>query len=219
MTKPARKRGRKRTRGPTTASEFNSVLAALDDAGYSFGSDLGLVPKDSASSEEALTDLMARYPGFGREVQALLDHVVFDADLDQKVLGTAEGLAAKVDAAREKIFTSSWLEEYLVGNASKVPTFNLLDWEVVIKTSEYAVPGATGFAYALLSLHTLERPSEARDQRSFSIGARGLDLLIETLQGVRQHLEVATAVGGRLSEVHEQLRLAPPYLEETDEQG
>lgn len=148
-----------------TVEEFGKVLDKLEALGITWSADIPPLPvlidkKNRAvlSSEEYI-QLQEEYPTFPRELGAIILHELTGGGALRVVAGDAEQLKQKA-ALLSGILTQGYRTEFFFRYAIKVPYFEDIDWEVVVKAYERGVKDMVKTPYALLTL-TLRQPTDS----------------------------------------------------------
>jgi hypothetical protein len=153
------KAGPAEKRGPFTADEFRKAWEKLCALGVTWTTDIPPVPSFLDGYERDATfwkkyeELQKEYPTFPRELGSAILH-----GLLKPQPGTE--MDEKVNIIRSALLTHKYRTEFFFKYAIKVPYFEDLDWEVVIKAHERGVTAMPKIAYALLSL-TLRNPVDS----------------------------------------------------------
>ena len=191
-----------------TANEFRSVFERLDNLGITWTADIPPLPtikekgKGQFSSEE-YNLIQKEYPRFPRELTALIFHALIGSRFSEDLIGTEEAVREKVAVLNEKLITPQYRSDFFFRYAIKVPYFENIDWEVVIKAYERGVKDMPKTPYVLLNL-ILRNPiditiplthavNEDREPEFITVAANEnlLDSLIEHLTEARLALEKA----------------------------
>lgn len=143
---------------PLSPEAFRDALKRVDDLGLTWSADraLHVKPKqpelEDALYSEDFSKIQAQYPSLPRELTAVVFHALTGKDAPESVVGSDADLEKKIAAVRDFIITIEFRSEFFFKHAIKVPYFESVDWEVVVKTSEKNVKDMPGTAYALLLL-------------------------------------------------------------------
>lgn len=147
----------KAERGPLTVDEFRTVVNKLDEIGITWTADIPPLPTPkekgnrSVFSNEQYIQLQTDYPKFPSELSAVIFHELMGSKIPQSVAGTEEDLKAKATILSD-VLTQGYRTEFFFRYAIKVPYFEDVDWEVVIKAYERGVKNMPKTPYALLNL-------------------------------------------------------------------
>lgn len=138
-------------KGPLTAEKFREAWEQLRALGITWTTDVLPVPSflegynRDAAFWKRYVELQKEFPGFPRELASVVMH-----GLVAPQPGTE--LDEKVNIIRSDLLTHDYRAEFFFKYATKVPYFDDLDWEVVIKAHERGVNAMPRIAYALLRL-------------------------------------------------------------------
>jgi hypothetical protein len=206
-TPPAPERQEKREqRKPLTSEEFRRALDAIDANGMTWTADFPPRPiikpdaRERFSSEE-YSRIRKEYPTFPREVVSLIFSELTGAATPEHLVGDQQGVQEKIAALNEKLLTLQYRSEFFFKYAIKVPYFEAIDWEVVIKAYERGIKSMPKTPYVLLNLITrspvdptkpfMEAIEEERHAEFITVAAdeQLLDHLIENLTAAREALE------------------------------
>lgn len=191
---------------PLTADQFRSALEEMSKLGLTWTADFPPVPTfiddDSRSlfSREEYSRLQQEYPRLPREITALLFHELVGTNVSESIVGTEEEVKGKVVVLNEKLFTKQFRSDFFFKFATKVPYFETIDWEVVIKAYEKGVKKMPQTPYVLLNI-IIRSPSdvtkpiweaveEEREPEFITVAANEhlLETLIDTLVEAHQAL-------------------------------
>jgi hypothetical protein len=199
---------------PLNAEEFQLVLQKLNELGVSWTADYPpriKPPKNPDKSfYEEFSKIQKEYPLFPHILGSVIFHAltgrvpsfpfVNDEELGKKAL------------ALNGFITDDFRSEFFFKYAIKVPYFENLDWEVVVKTYEKNVDHMPRIAYAILSLIFRKpvdstRPLEdvtnepnAPDFFTVAVNEYLVDRLLATLTDVKNALNKAQRVANVLDE-------------------
>lgn len=140
---------------PLTPEEFKQVWDKLNELGITWTTDIPPAPKfkpdwkPTATFSKEYRELQERYPTFPRELSRVILHKL----LHKPHEGKAEQKAGMISG----LLTQEYRSEFFFKYAIKVPYFEDIDWEVVIKAYERGAYRMPKIAYALLAL-TLREP-------------------------------------------------------------
>jgi hypothetical protein len=206
------KAGSAEKRGPFTADEFRKAWEKLRALGVTWTTDIPPVPSFLEDYERDATfwkkyeELQKEYPTFPRELGTAILH-----GLLKPQPGTE--LDEKVNIIRSDLLTHEYRSEFFFKYAIKVPYFEDVDWEVVIKAHERGVHAMPKIAYALLMLTfrnpvdstlTVEDASEQYREPEFvtvAVNEELIDKLIETLAKARNALGKAQQLAESLTDL------------------
>jgi hypothetical protein len=141
---------------PLTGNEFRTAWQKLRELGVSWTTDIPPEPLFKENYDRDATfwaeyrRIQKEYPNFPRELGTAVLHALLHpqggVDLDQKS-----------EIIRADLLTQEYRSEFFFKYAIKVPYFEDIDWEIVIKAHERGVRSMPKIAYALLML-TLRNP-------------------------------------------------------------
>lgn len=198
---------------PLTPEQFREALQRFSDLGLVWTADRPphVKPGDKADDSVLLSpefeQFQSDYPRLPREVSSIAFHYITGSECTADIAGDTETLRKKIEIAREFYLNNEFRDEFFFKHAIKVPYFNQIDWEVVIKAAEKNVHIFAGVAYALLSLH-LDSPdgSQAKKQTlTVAVNTALVDKLIATLGEVKKALGVSTDLAGKLHGIIEKM--------------
>jgi hypothetical protein len=192
-------RGSTENKGPLTSDEFRKAWEKLRTLGVTWTTDIPPIPsflegydRDAAFWKD-YAELQNEFPTFPRELGKTILHGLLKpqpgTDLDEKV-----------NIIRSDLLTHDYRSDFFFKYAIKVPYFEDVDWEVVIKAHERGVVAMPKIAYALLMLTfrnpvdstlTVEDASEQdREPQFITVAANEelIDKLIGTLVEAREAL-------------------------------
>lgn len=216
VQREVRKREAEVERKPLNADEFRSALEEMRKLGLTWSADFPPVPifidDDSRSqfSREGYSRLQQEYPTLPREIGALLFHELVGANVSESIVGTEEEIKGKVAVLNEKLFSKEFRSDFFFKFATKVPYFETIDWEVVIKAYEKGVKKMPKTPYVLLNIILRNPPDvtkpiweaveEEREPDYITVAANEhlLETLIDTL--VEAHQALGQAKQAILSE-------------------
>jgi len=189
---------------PLAPDDFRGVLQRIDALGLTWTADRQprVKAKDPQSEgvlfSEDFQDIQKNYPSLPRELgvvmsYALTGNKVFVAG-GIEVVGGEEFLEQKATIVRELLATPEYRSEFFFKHAIKVPYFESIDWEVVLKTYEKNVERPIGVPYALLLLtfhNTNPNVGKIDEHRNVTVAAdvNLVNKLIATLIEVKTALE------------------------------
>jgi hypothetical protein len=184
---------------PLTADEFRHVLERLSELGLTFTADRipRVIAKDPKSEEGFLSDefdqLQTAYPNLPRELSAVVYHALTGVPAAESVVGSEEDLEKKVRAVRDLVLTANYRSEFFFQYAIKLPYFETIDWEVVLKTHERNVQELPAVAYAilLLTFHNTNQLNQQHENVTVVANLRLVNKLIGILADVKAALENA----------------------------
>jgi len=197
---------------PLHPSEFRSVLEQLDELGLIWTSDLPprLIAKEPQingdSTSKRLAEIQTDYPEFPNELGYVIWYALTGAEPSVDEVGTKEELDNKTAVVRERLITPEFREEFFFRHMLKVPYFDSLDWEVVVKTSERGVQAPPGTAYALVSLLLESHPygGKTAQQITFAINHQRLEKLFRLFGDLSIALQKAHRIGDSLHRIPEE---------------
>ncbi|MGI8654293.1 MAG: hypothetical protein ACR2LC_03635 [Pyrinomonadaceae bacterium] len=189
---------------PLTPEEFQKVLKRVDELGLTWTADRypRIKAKDiqleGALFSEGFEDIRTRYPELPRELSVVVSYALtgnkaFVAG-GVEAIGGEDYLEPKAAIARELIITPEYRAEFFFKHSIKVPYFESIDWEVVLKTHEKNVARPVGVPYALLLLtfHNTNPKAGKLDEHqniTVAVDERLIDGLMSTLIEVKAALE------------------------------
>jgi len=168
-----------------------------------------VIPKEGTSDDvllsEVFTQIQGVYPALPRELGTVVFHALTGMPAHESVVGSKDDLQRKVSTVHELLITPNYRSEYFFKHAIKVPYFEGIDWEVLLKTHERNVEGMPGMAYALLML-TFHNPNprvgkiDEHQNMTVAVNVNLVDKLIGLLIDVRTALESAEKLIEKLNE-------------------
>lgn len=191
---------------PLSPDKFRRALLEIDSLGLTWTSDLppDLVAKskDKSSnfSAEKLEQIEDRYPNLPNELGYVIWYALTGTKPLTDLVGTEADLQAKAEVVKELLVTPEFRDEFFFTQMVKVPSFDNVDWEVIVKTSERGVQHFPGNAYALMTL-LMEGNSHYGDKRepvTFAINEVRLERLLAALIDMRTALQRARKFGNQL---------------------
>lgn len=198
-------------RQPLTVDQFRKAWEELEKLGITWTTDVPPLPTFREDFEqqpdftERYRELEKRYPTFPRELGTVIMHKLMHADVGGKVDQKAEVI--------RDLLTQKYRSEFFFKYAIKVPYFEDIDWEIVIKAFERACHGMPKIAYALLMLAfrnpvdtTLSVEDAANEYRepefiTVAVNEDLIDNLIAKLSVVRTALAKAQGVADSLPDM------------------
>jgi len=201
-------------RKPLTPEEFRQAWDKLNELKITWTTDIPPVPqfrKDWEDTPEfwtAYREVQKQFPNFPRDLGNAILHKLLHKPIDGRVDAKAEIAGS--------LLTQEYRSEFFFKYAIKVPYFEDIDWEVVIKAYERGAHPMPKIAYALLQL-TLREPvnttlsveeaaNEYREPQFITVAVNEqlIDTLIDKLVTIRQSLEKAQRAAERLTEMEAQ---------------
>lgn len=198
-------------RKPLTVDQFRDAWERLEKLGITWTTDVPPLPTFKEGLEEA-ADFIERYkeiqkefPTFPRELGTVILHQLMHA-----------GVGVEIDQKAEivrSLLTQKYRSEFFFKYAIKVPYFEDIDWEVVIKAYERACHGMPKIAYALLMLTfrnpvdtTLTVEDAANEYRepefiTVAVNEELIDNLLAKLSVIRTALTKAQGVADSLPDM------------------
>lgn len=216
-------------REPLTVDEFRFALEKLDALGITWTTDIPPHPvfkkgiKRSKSFRDEYHQLQKKYPQFPHELGAVIFNALLGSKQSPLIVGSEETLKEKAALINQVLLTQEYRSEYFFKFAIKVPYFEEIDWEVVIKAYERGTRNMPKIAYSLLSLSlrdpidtTLsleEGANESRDVKFITVAVNEhlIDRLIGRLTDAKNALEKA-----QRAVLSEQNALEEEYADESD---
>lgn len=188
-----------------TPQRFREVLKEIEGLGLTWTSDLPpqLVATDqdgSSFTSEKLREIQDKYPSFPNELGYVIWYALTGTEPLTDLVGTRTDLQLKAEIVREILITPEFRDEFFFSHMVKVPSFDNVDWEVIVKTSERGVQRFPGNAYALVTI-LMEGNAHYGDKRqsvTFAINEARLERLLTVLTEMRESLKQAGAYGYRL---------------------
>lgn len=197
---------------PLTVDEFRAVLREVDDLGLTWVAHYPTRPifkKDAKFDEsfrEKYIQIQNNYPHFPQEMSSLIAYALLGHKQSPDVVGDEDTLKEKAALLHQTLLTREFRNEFFFKFAIKVPYFEDIDWEIVVKAFERGVKEMPKVAYALLSL-TIRDPvdttlsleecgTEYRTPKFVTVAADGILLgkLITRLSEAKSALEKAHRV-------------------------
>ncbi len=189
---------------PLPPDEFRNVLQRIDALGLTWTADRQpRIRAKDPESEGALfskdfQDIQTNYPGLPRELSVVTSYALtgnktfIAAGID--VIGGEEFLEQKAAIVRDLLATPEYRSEFFFKHAIKIPYFESIDWEVVLKTYEKNVERPIGIPYALLLLtfhNTNPNVGKIDEHQNLTVAAdvNLVNKLIATLVEVKTALE------------------------------
>jgi hypothetical protein len=196
---------------PLSADQFRNALERLAALGLTWTADR--IPRVVAKSPEAedafLSEeyrrLQADYPHLPRELSAVVFHALTGMPAHESVVGNTDELEKKIKAFRDLVLTADYRSEFFFKYATKVPYFEGIDWEIVLKTHERNVEGFPAVAYALLLLtfHNSNPTVSGLNEHqnvTVAVNLKLVNKLIRILVDIKSGLEDARRLGEKLTE-------------------
>lgn len=189
-----------------TAAEFRSVLHKIDNLGFTWTSELppSLVTKDGVANgtfaSKKLEEIQNTYPEFPNALGYVIWYAITGTQPLTDVVGTEEDLQAKSAIVWELLITPEFRDEFFFRHMLKIPSFDNVDWEIVVKTAERGVQRFPGNAYAMVSILLEGNPhyNGKNETVSFAINESRLAKLIKVLDEMRVALQRAREIGHQL---------------------
>lgn len=195
-------------RKPLTGDQFREALDKLERLGITWTADVPPIPifkerEKGQFSKEEYSRIQRDYPTFPRELVALAFYELIGSKISETIIGNEEEVQQKVAILNERLFTPQFRSDFFFKFAIKVPYFEDVDWEVVIKAYERGVKNMPKTPYVLLNLilrnpiditvPLLDAVNEEREAEFITVAANEylLDKLIEHLMEARGALEKA----------------------------
>jgi hypothetical protein len=192
---------------PLTPDGFRAVLLEIDALGLTWTSDLP--PQLAAKAEdgssnfasEKLKEIEDRYPSLPNELGYVIWYALTGTVPLTDLVGSRSDLRAKAEIVQELLITPEFRDEFFFSQMVKVPSFDNVDWEVVVKTSERGVQRFPGNAYALVTIlmESNSHYGDKRDIATFAINEARLEKLLAIFIDMRDALRRAREVSYRLS--------------------
>ncbi len=143
---------------PLTPGRFEDGIKRLDALGLTFSVDLfpSIKPKNDSSPDiidaEEFEDIQDSYPILPREVGLVAHNTITGNSHGLDLLGGREFFERKSEIVERLVLTSKYREDFFFQHALKVPYFESIDWEIILKTHENGVKNTVSVPYALLML-------------------------------------------------------------------
>jgi hypothetical protein len=193
-----------------TPENFRQVLQQIAALGLTWTSDLPpqLVAKEqdgSSFASENLREIQDKYPSFPNELGYVIWYALTGTEPLTDLAGSRTDLRLKAEIVREELITPEFRDEFFFSHMVKVPSFDNVDWEVIVKTSERGVQRFPGNAYALVTI-LMEGNAHYGDKRenvTFAINEARLEKLLTVLKDMRESLKRAGAYGYQLRQGEE----------------
>lgn len=197
-----------------TVDQFRDAWEQLKKLGITWTTDVPPLPEFKEGFEqpsdfaERYRELQKQFPTFPRELGTVILHKLMHA----KVGGEIDQKAGLIS----DLLTHKYRSEFFFKYAIKVPYFEDIDWEVVIKAFERSCHGMPKIAYALLMLAfrdpvdtTLSVEDAANEYRepefiTVAVNEDLLDNLINKLSVIRTALAKAQKVADSLPDMEEE---------------
>lgn len=185
---------------PLTPEEFEDGVRKLDMLGLTFSVDLfpSIVAKNESSPElidaSEFESLQEKYPALPREVGFVAHNTLTGREDALDLLGGKENFEKKSKIIRELVLTDEYKADFFFKHALKVPYFESIDWEVILKTHEKGVNGVVSIPYALLMLtfhNTNPKVGQLDAHQNFTVAVNRdlIDKMLATFADVRAALE------------------------------
>jgi len=193
-----------------SVDEFRKAWNRASQLGLTWTTDVPPIPvlktghTPGPSFKKEYRALRKDFPNFPRELGTIVLHTLLHPHKH-------EGADEKVEIIKD-LLTQEYRSEFFFKYAIKVPYFEDIDWEVVIKTHERGVAKMPKIAYALLMLtfrnpvnSTLSVEDAANEYRepefiTVAVNEELIDGLINKLTTTRNALEAAQALAGSIPE-------------------
>jgi hypothetical protein len=196
---------------PLTVDQFRDAWEQLDRLGITWTTDVPPLPmfregvQEAPDFTERYKQIQKQFPTFPRELGTVILHKLMHADAGGEV-------DQKAEIVRD-LLTQKYRSEFFFKYAIKVPYFEEIDWEVVIKAFERACHGMPKIAYALLNL-TFRNPvdttltvedaaNEYREPEFITVAVNEdlIDKLLARLSEIRIALHKAQGVADSLPDM------------------
>jgi hypothetical protein len=195
---------------PLTATEFQEVWNKLDKLGITWNTDIPPTPvfkpgcKRDTEFWAKFLEIQRQYPNFPNELSGAVLHALLHPTSDKPIDGKVQSI--------DTLLSQDYRAEFFFKYATKVSSFEEIDWEVVVKAYEKGTERMPKIAYALLSL-VLRNPvnttlslEEAANEHlepefvTVAVNEKLVDKLISRLVDVKAALEKAQAATSSLPE-------------------
>lgn len=198
---------------PLTVEQFREAWERVENLGLTWTTEVPPLPVFkkgvdlAADFGERYKKLQKDFPTFPRELGTVILHKLMHSEVGGDVDKKAEII--------QELLTQKYRSEFFFKYAIKVPYFEDIDWEVVIKAYERACHGMPKIAYALLML-TFRNPvdttlsvedaaNEYREPEFITVAVNEdlIDNLIAKLSVIRAALAKAQGVANSLPDMEE----------------
>jgi hypothetical protein len=170
---------------PLSIGDFSAVLQRVQELGVTFTPDvipqLQKLPSAPSDFQEQVAQLAEEYPTFLEEFGQAVRHAL--AGWSTTKLGTPDQITAKARAI-EPLLSEDFRCEFFFRNATKLPRFEELDWEIVVKVGERGVSSVPGTMYAILKLGLTDEMDLV-----FAADGKRVRAMLAVLQNVLNTLE------------------------------
>ena len=185
---------------PLTPEDFADGVRRLGALGLTFSVDLfpSVISKNESSSvlidANEFKSIRDKYPNLPREVGLVSHNTLTGAEVGLDLLGGSESFKRKSEIAKEFVITNDYRADFFFKHALKVPYFESIDWEVILKTHEKGVKEVVSIPYALLMLtfhNTNSRIGQLDRHQNVTVAVNRdlIDKMLATLTEVRAALE------------------------------
>ncbi len=182
---------------PLKVEEFERALRELNELGLTFSPELSpsVVEKPGNSGDidsEKVFHLSEKYPSLPSEVGLVVYNILASQKRGMDRLGGVESFEKKSEIVKNILITNDFRDEFFFRHSLKVPLFESIDWEVVLKTHEKGVEDIVGMPYALLMLtfhNTNAEQSNVHQTETVAVNKYLIDKLLAALTKVRASLE------------------------------
>lgn len=182
---------------PLSPKDFEDGITRLNKLGLTFSVDL--FPSIISKSEDLIDasefeDIRSDYPTLPREVGLVAHNTLTGTRRGLELLGGLESFEEKSLIVKRLVLTTEYEADFFFKHALKIPYFESIDWEVILKTHENGVKGAVSVPYALLMLtfhNTNPKFGELDVHQNMTVAANRdlIDKMLATLTEVRAALE------------------------------
>lgn len=184
---------------PLAPEEFEKALQEVDALGLTFTPELypDVIAKRGNSEvvdRDKIESLERKYPELPREVGLVIYNTLASQKIGLEIVGGLENFEKKSEIVKRLLITNELRDEFYFRNAIKVPYFESIDWEVVLKTHERGVNGTINVPYALLLLtfhNTNSRIGKLDEHQNVTVAVNQqlVDKLIDVLGKIKNSLE------------------------------
>lgn len=182
---------------PLTPAEFEEGIVRLKKLGLTFSVDL--FPSIISKSEDLIDadefeKIRNEFPALPREVGLVAHNTLTGTQRGLEMLGGLDNFEEKSRIVRKLVLTAEYEADFFFKHALKIPYFESIDWEVILKTHENGVKGVVSVPYALLMLtfhNTNPKFGDLDVHQNMTVAANRdlIDKMLATLTEVRAALE------------------------------
>lgn len=160
---------------PLTPEAFEVGMRRLHAIGFTFDADLlpNVVARDDKVdiNPEAFMELQSEFPQLPGEVGLVAHNTLTGNRHGLERLGGAASFEKKSSIVQEMLINDAYREQFFFRHALKLPSLELIDWEITMRMREKGVKGSVNVPYAVLqlSLRNKHHLTGARSDRSYSV--------------------------------------------------